>query len=132
GVAAQAAVGQGASLAAAARRRGVVEAAVRILCGKRRRVVLAFQVLAPAHKDQRFLQRLAVGVVAGGLEGLDQETGIGEIGPAVVAVACAAVGRIRLVLVFAFVPLEPLKIGVGLLEDRIVAAIAVGFGKRHH
>ena len=89
--------------------------------------MLRLEILAARDEDQRLLQRRVVRLRAGGVQGVDQEDGVRQIGPAVRAVAGAAVAHARFVVPFVVVPLDFLDERLGLLEQLVVAAVGVRF-----
>ena len=79
--------------------------------------MFAFQVLAAGDEDQRLLHRRIVRPGAGGLQGVEEELRVREVGPLVLAVAGAAVGGVVLLrrLLLA-APLDALEKLLGILQ----------------
>ena len=75
--------------------------------------MFALQVLAAGDEDQGLLDALVVGPVAGGPQGVDQEAGVGQVGPLLLSIASAAVVVATLLVPFLLVPLESLEEAVG-------------------
>ena len=131
-VAPQTPLGRHARLAFASGGRRVVEAAVRVLGGKRQRVVGTLEVLCARHKHQRPLDRRIIGPHPHALQGFDQKRRVREIRPALAAVARASVGRIGRALPLPIVPLQPLHECPRGLDLLVVASVAVAGGQCHH
>ena len=130
-VAAQSAVGRFSGWAFAAGRGRVVETAVGVLRREGQRVVGALQILAAGDEDQGLLHGLVVGPGARGFQGIDEELRVRQIRPLMLAVAGAAVGGVRLVLPLRLGPLIVLEKLLGILNDLVVASVAIRFGKTH-
>src|SRR5262249_55449710 len=113
---------------------GVEESAIGIFSGKRGRIVFAFQILASGDKNDRALHGRIVGLIAGGLQGVEQETGVREIGARLApAIAGAAIVDVRLVDFAIGAPLNAFYILVGGLDLLFVAAVLfVGLGEAHN
>ena len=125
GVRAEAAVGLLAGDARPAVGGGVDEAAVVDLVGPGLVVELALEVLAPRDEHQRLLQGGVVGRQAGVAQGLDEEGGVRQVGPAVLAaVARPAVEGVVLGLVLPLVPLHRLEEVLPPLDHAVVPAVA--------
>ena len=90
------------------------------------------EILAAGNKDQCPLDGFAVGFVARRPERIDQKCRVGQVRTLAVAVAGAAVIRVRSVLAFRFVPLNRLDERIRLLDQPVIAAVRIGFDETHH
>src|SRR5262249_26512932 len=130
-VARQAAVGGGVvlHLGRAAAGGAVDEAAVVDLVAPLLVVGLALEVLAAADEAQRFLHRRVVARYARGLERVEEELRVRQVGPRLAVVAGAAVEVVGRLLAVVLVPLQLLEELDGVADDGLVA-VAVGGGQR--
>ena len=120
------------------RRRGfgragrVDEAAVVDLAGPGLVVEFALEVLAARDEDEGLLEGGIIGGQSRVAQGLDEEGGVRQVGPAVAAaVAQPAVRGVRFTPALPFVPLGRLEELLSPLDDAIVTAPFVGFVEGH-
>src|SRR5690606_25283514 len=113
--------------------RSIVETSVINFAGKGRRIVLALQILTAGEKHEGFLKSRVFFGGSRGLQSIQEESGIGEIGAiARTAVARTAIPDVGLVNFLSFVPLKLTQVSFRHLDFVVVTTVSIGGGECHH